>query len=63
MTQNRRRNSRQSTKVVIRSSDDVIKILPGVLLTYDEKFTKITCKEDRCITLNKQSEEKLESEA
>lgn len=46
VTPNRsRRSSVQNTKVVVRSSDqEAPTILPGVLLTYNEKFTQIGSK-------------------
>jgi hypothetical protein len=66
-TNNRRRNSKQNSKIVIRSSDDVVKILPSVLLTYDEKFTKIGVDEkpsnhnDQFIKLKNEENQLVES--
>jgi hypothetical protein len=38
----KRRNSRQNTKIIIETGEDGgLKILPSVLLTYNEKFIKL----------------------
>lgn len=41
-SRHKRRNSRQNTKIIIETSEDgSLKILPSVLLTYNEKFINI----------------------
>jgi hypothetical protein len=44
----KRRNSKQNSKIIIEATaDESLKILPSVLLTYNEKFTRIGDKTEK----------------
>ncbi|CAO1373287.1 unnamed protein product [Diamesa tonsa] len=49
----KRRNSKQDIKIIIKSKEDEnVKILPGVLLTYNEKYLNINESDDKIIMTN-----------
>lgn len=63
----KRRHSHQSTRIIVKSiEDESIKVLPGVLLTFNEKFIRIgvegqEVKQDNRVIVFKERSDSLES--